>query len=152
LIYHKNQSTKKQRVTSSKNESLSKVCCSNWHKQVHDTITCWFLRQHPLQAFFLQSSILLVKKSNYNLSHCRSATAHILLARLTLKSTVQQKQLRKSMTNDYLVYIGSLNNLLIATFIHNLLIPFSLTHWRSKENKLWWMEMWHQQFERQLAT
>ena len=39
------------------------------------------------------------------------------------------------MTNDYLVYIGSLNNLLIATFIHNLLIPFSLTQLRSKENQ-----------------
>jgi hypothetical protein len=39
------------------------------------------------------------------------------------------------MTNDYLVYIGSLNDLSIATFIHNLLIPFSLTHWRSNKNQ-----------------
>jgi hypothetical protein len=104
---------------------VAQINISKFMIQLH---VCWFLRQHPLQAFFLQNSILLVKKSYYNLSYCQSATAHISLARLTLKSAVQQKQLRKSMTNDYLVYIGSLNNLLIATFIHNLLIPFSLTH------------------------
>jgi nitrate reductase gamma subunit len=110
---------------------VAQINRSKFMIQLH---VCWFLLQHPLRAF-LQSSILLVKKSNYNLSYCQSANAHISLARLTLKSVIQQKQLRKSMTNDYLVYIDSLNNLLIATFIHNFLIPFSLTHWWSKENQ-----------------